>query len=603
MVGDLVDHPGVAYSTEMVMYTQSHGSAFANITKVIPFHYDSCEADACFLQMRPHMCHCKLTRMHVEYRMQEYPPPGAYTVAEMNAALHQTNKWSVMTFQEILDSYPASTLLPILTGALTIDDSGRSGEICVDTPTVKCPKCAVSGRWQINSCTGFLIQSLGLKFPPSSTTDASFQLCTSRIVSSRVFGIDKRNRAFVSCRLSAPFWITDSFWLSAYQHMYKKKTFTHDWRIRCAHAPPAGGVSKVVDHKVRADDASGLPIAAAGLDHLATDAEFVEYWNDAKQLYEYHVSIRTVVQPFNRGTTCIFLLNGERVLSCTHPTAMTQASVTRLEAQKAELERAIRNHEAMQQKASALTRLLGQQRTSALEKELQMVKQDPLYTMSVASYEKEMETVDRSLQATVASARQLASTELVFDVAWSAVFYTNRFDLCFESLQGNARTPHVTMCVSVHSDDQCVGTVAINEACTKFELACHEPFLGKKARFRCSNVGAVDWRIVSVSPLVLSSPYELARPVRLWGDARHDARCTLLQTSPVELEMPLDMCPVHADQLVNTFPIFCPHKPNANAYLWFLDASASWMLVPYKRNTSHLGDKASSILQIGMYLT
>ena len=115
-------------------------------------------------------------------------------------------------------------------------------------------------------------------------------------------------------------------------------------------------------------------------------------------------------------------------------------------------------------------------------------------------------------------------------------------------------------------------------------------------------IRAASWRVVSVTPLVLSSPYALERPVRLWGATRFDARCTLMQTSPVELELPIDMCPVHADQEVNTFPILCPHKPNANSYLWFLDASASWMLVPYKRNASHLEDKSSSVLQIGMYL-
>ena len=605
MTNDLIESQVGTYSTDTIMYTQSHGTAASNITKVFSVKYDSCDADACFLQLRPHMCNCKLASLHVEYRMQEYPPSGLYSVAEMNAALHQTGKWNVMTFQEILDSYPATTLLPILTGTLTIDDSLKSGEIQVDTPTVKCPKCAVSGRWRINTCTGFLIRLLGLTFPPAPPTDASFQLCTSRIVSSQMFGIDKRDRNKVSCTLHAPFWITDSFWLAAFQHSYKKKAFVHDWRIRCANVPK-NGVSKVVDKKLRAStnfsDASGGQISG-GLSGLSADAEFIEHWNDTKQLYEYHVSVKTVVPPFNHATTCIFLLNGERVLSCTHPIAIAQMNVSRLEAQKVDIERAIRDHQEMRRKVSDLTMRMSQQRSSTTDQELTRLKQDPLYTMSVASYESENEQIDKSLQMTIASVRQLASTALVFEVVWSSVFYTTRFELTFESLHANVRTPHVATSLSLYVDDVCIGSSDVNEACTKYEFVCSTPFLAKKVLVKCGQVREANWRIVSVSPIVLSGSYELEHPVRLWGETRHDARCMLLQTCPDEMEMPIDMCPVHSDQAVNTFPVFCPHKPNANSYLWFLESSASWMLVPYKRNASHLDDKSSSLLQIGIYLT
>jgi hypothetical protein len=612
MISDLVDNPGATFSTETVMFTQSHGTSFSSITKVFLFKGDASGADACFLQLRPHMCNCKLTGLHVEYRMQECPPNGAYTVAEMNAALHQTTKWNVMTFQEILDRYPANSLLSIIVGTLTIDESAKSGEIHVDTPTVKCPKCFVSGRWQINTCTGFLIKYLGLQFPPTPpTTDASFQLCTARIVSSQVFGIDKRDSALVSCNLNGPFWITDSFWLVAYQHTYKKKTFTHDWRIRCAHAPN-GCASKVDDlilldtlaHRSTGVDASGLTAAVhVAADSLATVAEFVEYWNEKLRLYEYHVSVKTIVQPFNATTTCIFLLNGERVLTCLHPVAMMQMNASRLDAQIADIERTIRNHESLQQTVRVLTANLSQHRTSALEQELMLLKHDPLYTMSVASYEKEKESVVKSLQMTMESVKSLASTDLVFEVIWSSVFYTTRFDLNFESLHANVMTPRVSMLLSLYVDALCIGTCSVNSECSKFEFVCTTPFLAKKALFKCSNVQEASWRMVSVSPMVLSGSYELARPIQLWGDARNDARCMLLQTSPVELEIPIDMCPVHSDQKLNTFPIFCPHKPSVNSYLWFLDSSASWMLVPYKRNISHIHDKSSSILQIGMFLT
>jgi hypothetical protein len=604
MMSDLVEGPSGAYSTDTVMFTQSHGTSFSNIAKVFSVKYDSSEADACFLQLRPHMCNCKLTSLHVEYRMQEYPPQGMYSVADMNTALHQSSKWNVMTFQEILDSYPANTLLPILTGTLTIDDNAKSGEIHVDTPTVKCPKCAVSGRWSINTCTGFLIRLLGLTFPPAPPTDASFQLCTSRIVSTRNFGLDKRDRATVSCTLSSPFWITDSFWLSAYQHSYKKKAFVHDWRIRCAHAPTRG-VTKVVDRKVRAS--AGLAEAATlddGLGGLFADAEFVEHWNDARRLYEYHVSVRTVVQPFSNATTCILILNGERVLACSHPIATMQMNVFRLEAQKAELERVVREHAELQRKVRELSARVPPPPTNdPAAQELTRLKQDPLYTMSVVAYEKECESVDRSLQTTMASVRQLATTDLVFEVVWSSAFYTTRFDLAFESLHANVRTPHVAMSLSMYVEDTCLGSYQVNEACCTYEFVCNAPFLAKKAVVKCGQVREANWRIVSVSPVVLSSAYELDHPVRLWGATRHDARCMLLQTSPDEMEMPIDMCPVHAEQAVNSFPILCPHKPNINSYLWFLDSSASWMLVPYKRNASHLDDRSSSVLQIGIYLT
>jgi hypothetical protein len=223
--------------------------------------------------------------------------------------------------------------------------------------------------------------------------------------------------------------------------------------------------------------------------------------------------------------------------------------------------------------------------------------------MSVTAYEKECESVDRSLQTTMASVRQLATTDLVFEVVWSSAFYTTRFDLAFESLHANVRTPHVAMSLSMYVEDTCLGSYQVNEACRTYEFVCSAPFLAKKVVVKCGQVREANWRIVSVSPVVLSSAYELDHPVRLWGATRHDARCMLLQTSPDEMEMPIDVCPVHAEQAVNSFPILCPHKPNINSYLWFLDSSASWMLVPYKRNASHIDDRSSSVLQIGIYLT
>jgi hypothetical protein len=277
--------------------------------------------------------------------------------------------------------------------------------------------------------------------------------------------------------------------------------------------------------------------------------------------------------------------------------------VSRLEGQKSELERTMRNYEAVQQKASALTTLLAQRWTIALDQELQVIQQDPLYRMSLASYKTEMQSVDRSLQTTLAALKPLATAPLVFDVVWSSVFYTNRFVLTFESTVAHVRTPDVAMCLSLYDDVKCLGTYTVNDACTKYEFVCTTPFLAKQVRIQCSNVQAANWRIVAVLPQVLSGSYELERPVCLWGATRSDARCTLLQTSPVELEIPIDMCPVSANQAVNTFPIVCPHKPGVNSYLWFLDASASWMLVPYKRNRSHADDQSSSVLQIGIYLT
>jgi hypothetical protein len=277
--------------------------------------------------------------------------------------------------------------------------------------------------------------------------------------------------------------------------------------------------------------------------------------------------------------------------------------VSRLEAQKSDIERVLRNSDEIQQKLDILNLRFSEQPTIAIERELKRLQQDPLYVASTVSYEKEKENVVKTLQLTTASMKQSSSTELSFEVTWSSVFYTTRFDLTFESTYANVKAPQVTMCISMYMDDLCLGTYNINESTTNYELVCTAPFFAKRAIVKCSNLKAANWRIVSVLPQVLPGSYVHDRPIRLWGETRDDARCMLLQTSPVELEIPVDMCPVHTDQTVNTFPVFCPHKPTINSYLWFLDSSASWMLVPYKRNISHIDDKASSILQIGMYLT